>query len=305
MENYRGRYIKVLKKNLGGLDYLYEVGDYLKILGDTGKLCIVVEHAGTLNIRAYSNRITNGDIEMMPVGFIPEFVLPKKWCVKITKDNIDKAKALRYRELGFQYDYNYSIGGYYTPFDNSAFCHGLSCIPSDLTEITWEQFETYVLNKSKFFPVLDKFPISGCCESLDPNFLDFLDKHFKTSNLSITPNTKGIGWNSYGYWALVNVKHSSKKEFDISQLEPFYKKSESYLEFVERLRKENKKEQEEKQLIYKISNNEKSRTIGYESSKSTKICRFDIKIRQASPIRGDSLRGSKSKIRIRSDNSHY
>ena len=149
MENLKGRYIKVLNKCLGGLDTLYKVGDYLKILEDNERgNCVVVELAGILSIRGDSSRILNKDIELMPKGFIPKYILPEKWCVKITKDNIDKAKQLKNKELGFPFNYDYSIGGYYTPFKNSIGCYGLINVASELKEISWERFGIYVLKES-------------------------------------------------------------------------------------------------------------------------------------------------------------
>lgn len=300
MENYKGRYVKVLRKNLGGNSSLYNTGDYLEVLEDLYQGCITVEYAGPLFVRGQNNRIELHDIEIMPLGFIPDFAFPKKWCVKITKQNIDKAKDLKNKELGFDFNYHYSIDGYYTPFDNSTKCHGLMSIPSDLTEITWEQFETYVLKTPQqisFFPILDKFPEEGCCNTIDNNLIQFLVKNFGITD-SKTPSkfAKAIGWNSKSYWYLRGINSSSKPKFDITQLEPFYKQqfiSDKDLDVVFKKKKQ-------KQLINKTQSYEHNK-----SESSTKICGLNFKIRQGDPIRSISLRSSKSKIRIGSNNSYY
>ena len=78
----------------------------------------------------------------------PEFVLPKKWCLKITKENLDFCKSLENNELKFHKNYQYSIGGYYSPIPNKG-CNGFINIPKNYTEITFEQFKKYVLKDEK------------------------------------------------------------------------------------------------------------------------------------------------------------
>ena len=76
--NYHGRYIKVLKKCLGGDNHKYDVGDYLKIISDDGvDSCFQVQHAGSLRIRGGNPGNTRVDlkhIELMPVGFVPNII---------------------------------------------------------------------------------------------------------------------------------------------------------------------------------------------------------------------------------------
>lgn len=308
MENYKGRYIKVLKKNLGGDSSKYNTGDYLKVIEDKGKLCIEVEYAGVLNVRAFNNRINNGDIEMMPVGFTPEFILPEKWAIKLTRENYEILG--QWRTDGPIPRVEQFLTDQYFLHTPMALKKGYNALGknSEYTEITLEQFETYVLQTSKqknSFPILDKFPETGCCNTTDKVFVDFLIKNFGiTDSKTSVRSSTAIGWNSKSYWYLRSVNSSGKPKFDISQLEPFYKK-ESYSDYIEKIRKENKKEQEEKQLIFKTVDYEKSSNRSQKSCNSTKICGSDIKIRQADPIRGISLRSSKSKIRIRSNNSDY
>ena len=76
----------------------------------------------------------------------PEFVLPKKWCLKITKENLDFCKSLENNELKFHKNYTYSIGVYYSPIPNKN-CNGFINIPKNYTEITFEQFKKYVLKE--------------------------------------------------------------------------------------------------------------------------------------------------------------
>lgn len=107
---------------------------------------------------------------------------------------------------------------------------------------------------------------------------------------------KAIGWNSKSYWYLRGINSSSKPKFDITQLEPFYKQqfiSDKDLDVVFKKKKQ-------KQLINKTQSYEHNK-----SESSTKICGLNFKIRQGDPIRSISLRSSKSKIRIGSNNSYY
>jgi hypothetical protein len=311
MENYKGRYIKVLKKNLGGTSSYYNTGDYLKVIEDKGKLCIEVEYAGVLNVRAYNNRINNGDIEIMPVGFTPEFILPENWHVVITKDNYDILSKYFATIHSHSKLYTTGVMGKYSKTGIGMVNNGkLRTFSYDFgQEITLQQFETYVLKTPKqksSFPILDKFPEEGCCNTTDKVFIDFLIKNFGISDSKTrTRFATAVGWNSKSYWYLVNVNSSSKPQFDISQLEPFYKK-ESYLDYIARVKKEDEQHQKEKQLILKNVDHEYTEERREKSSSSsTKICGSDIKIRQADPIRGISLRSSKSKIRIGSNNSNY
>lgn len=311
MENYKGRYVKVLKKNLGGLTSYYNTGDYLKVIEDKGNFCIEVEYAGILNVRAFKNRITSGDIEMMPVGFTPEFILPENWHVDITDDNYDILSKYFEKIHPYSTLYKKGIMGKYSETNVGMLSYGNAIKTSSYDfgqKITLEQFKTYVLKiptQSKTFPILHSFPNEGCCNTTDKVFIDFLIKNFGiTDSKTRSKNATAVGWNSKSYWYLIDVKSSGKPRYDISQLEPFYKK-ESYSDFIERIKKEEKKEQKEKQLILKNVNHEYTEERRQESSNSTKICGFDIKIRQADPIRGISLRSSKSKIRIGSNNSNY
>jgi hypothetical protein len=72
----KGRYIKVLKADMGGETKNYSVGSYLKILeddtDDSWKQCGYVEYAGTLQFKGNQNRFLTGHIMLMPEGFDPK-----------------------------------------------------------------------------------------------------------------------------------------------------------------------------------------------------------------------------------------
>lgn len=73
-----GRYIKVLKKCLGGDSSKYEIGDYLLVLRKSGS-CYYVEHTGVLALNTPGrNRVVDGDVELMPEGFTPPFTKSPK-----------------------------------------------------------------------------------------------------------------------------------------------------------------------------------------------------------------------------------
>jgi len=73
-KNIQGRYIKVLKTDLGGHSSKYEKGSYLKILRDNGNKCILTEYAGALHVREGNTRFHTGHIELMPEGFDPNII---------------------------------------------------------------------------------------------------------------------------------------------------------------------------------------------------------------------------------------
>lgn len=70
-EDLVGRYIKVLKPDLGGNTSNYKKGDYLKVLNRIVD-CYNVEHVGILNLSFGPNhRVYMKDVELMPEGFDP------------------------------------------------------------------------------------------------------------------------------------------------------------------------------------------------------------------------------------------
>lgn len=76
-----------------------------------------------------------------------EFVLPEKWCIKISKENIGICQ--KHNVLNKYYNYDYTIGAYY---GNKM--GGDYKIPENTTEITFEQFKKYVL-KEETKPVIE------------------------------------------------------------------------------------------------------------------------------------------------------
>lgn len=67
------------------------------------------------------------------------FVLPEKWCIKVTEENESFLKETD--GVLFPKGYNYTIGGYYSHL------LGRIVIPGDYTEISLEQFKKYVLKE--------------------------------------------------------------------------------------------------------------------------------------------------------------
>ncbi len=72
--------------------------------------------------------------------------LPEKWCLKITKDNLDFCKSLKNNELGYNLDYKYTIDCYYSPIKTRSGFSG-SINLEDRIEITFEQFKRWVLKE--------------------------------------------------------------------------------------------------------------------------------------------------------------
>lgn len=90
----------------------------------------------------------NRKIFLKSLGIIeePEFVLPEKWCIKVTNENLEFCKNLKNCELHFQYQYTYVIGGFYGPERGDTGSYG-TVDSGGRTEITFEQFKKYVLKQ--------------------------------------------------------------------------------------------------------------------------------------------------------------
>ena len=73
-----------------------------------------------------------------------EFILPEKWCIK----NTDLCIFDKINKIGFNSIYSgNSINKYYFIIDGKIDCEYHA--PEGYTEITFEQFERYVLNKNE------------------------------------------------------------------------------------------------------------------------------------------------------------
>lgn len=75
-----------------------------------------------------------------------DFLLPKKWCLKVTEDNIAFCKELKNQELGFPFNYDYTINSYYSPIKDNFSYKGALTI-NNRTEITFEQFKKWILKE--------------------------------------------------------------------------------------------------------------------------------------------------------------
>lgn len=142
-----GRYFKVLKR----FSFRVKEGDYLKITGDLEYDCYTTENYGALDKRRFEDK----EIELMPEGFEPkseeEFVLPEKWCVKITNENKKVLDSWRRKQIRFNYLNNTSFLGWLvsdTWIDNT-YCSFAKNLPlaGVYKEITFEQFKKYVLKE--------------------------------------------------------------------------------------------------------------------------------------------------------------
>lgn len=127
-------------------DY-WSVGDFIKEALNTGPLVDLIE------IQDY---LPDNHVDK----FKSEFVLPEKWCLKITKENLDFCKSLENNELHYKKNYNYYVNGYYSAIRSDSGLYGFSSIPITHTEITFEQFKKYVLKQDNMSTInIDKrFP---------------------------------------------------------------------------------------------------------------------------------------------------
>lgn len=78
------------------------------------------------------------DVTNLNVKSSTEFVLPEKWCIKVTESN--KSFLQKYNYLNKIIGYDYSINGYYGNKSD-----GDIEIPFGAVEITFEQFKKYVV----------------------------------------------------------------------------------------------------------------------------------------------------------------
>lgn len=74
--------------------------------------------------------------------------LPEKWCIKITRENLEFCQKLQEKELGFEQGYDYTIGSYYGPMADRNGWKG-SSNTANRTEITFEQFKRLVLGETE------------------------------------------------------------------------------------------------------------------------------------------------------------
>lgn len=117
-----------------------------------------------------------------------EFVLPENWVIKITKEN--KSILQKYNNLKVV-NYDYSLDGYY---GNQ--CGGSYKIPKNAIEITFEQFQKYVLKEiPKEKPMKEFTPIAMKCnekefkailpklEQLNLRFYDKIHREYLVNNV--------------------------------------------------------------------------------------------------------------------------
>ena len=148
------------------LGKIYKLNENKKLNFESGKECTFGDYYTSANLFKPSTK------EAYDAQFVvkePKFVLPEKWCLKITKENLDFCKSLENNELKFHKNYSYSIGGYYSPIPNKD-CNGFINIPKNYTEITFEQFKKYVLKEEiveeKVIEPLPQFKIIETIETI-------------------------------------------------------------------------------------------------------------------------------------------
>ena len=148
------------------LGKIYKLNENKKLNFESGKECTFGDYYTSANLFKPSTK------EAYDAQFVvkePKFVLPEKWCLKITKENLDFCKSLENNELKFHKNYPYSIGGYYSPIPNKD-CNGFINIPKNYTEITFEQFKKYVLKEEiveeKVIEPLPQFKVIETIETI-------------------------------------------------------------------------------------------------------------------------------------------
>lgn len=168
MKTFISEYYEYIHKE----DSSWKIGKIYKVNNDgsfnfeSGRVC---EYGNYYKNSNYFKPSTKEAYDAQFVVKEPEFVLPKKWCLKITKENLDFCKSLENNELKFHKNYTYSIGAYYSPIPNKD-CNGFINIPKNYTEITFEQFKKYVLKEEiveeKVIEPLPQFKVIETIETI-------------------------------------------------------------------------------------------------------------------------------------------
>ena len=119
----------------------------------------------------------------------PEFVLPEKWCLKITKENLDFCKSLENNELHYPKNYSYYIGGYYSTILSNG-CYGFTGIPTNFQEITFDQFKKYILKEEV---IVEEVKVIEQPITENKTELEIWLENTKSLNLSLEDLEKYIG----------------------------------------------------------------------------------------------------------------
>lgn len=152
----------------------FQIGDKVKVIGDrnfsktpigTIGTVHVISHSGGIIVKFEDGTILSNcpwvhslDLEhyqediVLDVVLKPEFVLPRDWCVRLTKENFQTLDNWRFSPgylskidiIGFIHSHHSSRKGWYS-----------KTRLADFTEITFEQFKQYVLKEKS---IIEPFP---------------------------------------------------------------------------------------------------------------------------------------------------
>ena len=210
-----GRYVKVLKQFSNSI----KIGEYLKITKSIDEYyCIHIEKYENCAI----HRFKEEELELMPIGWTPDTKeelpsLPKKWCIKVTSENV---KVLgNWRDGG---NYINPDEYLYTPTPNNIDKKGYRSLDKSkpgYTEITFEQFKKWVLKE-------EPNDYGWCVNLTDENY-DVVMKWFNPT-AKLTSNSKepghSVGIMKDGTKTYFGT-HCALKQFgNIISTEEFYKK---------------------------------------------------------------------------------
>ncbi len=138
-ENLIGRWLKCINDTTWSVGDKYpKIGEYFQI-EDTESNDFIVKGQYLL-----FSRITNGEFELMPIGFNPNKTeltsLPEKWCIRDCKE------VSEYAHKKWNCD---NFVGSNIFYESDKTYNFSSFIPSDYTEITFDQFKKWVLDKQQ------------------------------------------------------------------------------------------------------------------------------------------------------------
>ena len=193
-----GRWVKLLSNFSSD----QPIGSYDLIIEDD-------EKRSCINLEKYRmcarERLTDGDLELMPEGWIPDNifdknanVFPTNWCLKITDDNEYTLDAWRKRQPDFYKLVKTFQHWLISDKGDGTYTNWSGNVPSGYTEITFEQFKENVLCSSLFLDSKDVINkgwqdgLKGTLYNPPTNYMQSLDNVISTNTSGLSEYRIGI-----------------------------------------------------------------------------------------------------------------
>lgn len=149
-----------------------------------------------------------------------EFVLPEKWCVKVASENADVLTNWVKSRPNFDKDY-LPIKDWVTVTNNgdNSYQKWIQSLPDNFSEITFEQFKKYVLNKETLEPSIPEYVecVTGYSNYIIPNYIYNVINRSSTDNLKLICNIEShyrAGASLFVSYNEFTFKPSTKEAYD-------------------------------------------------------------------------------------------